>query len=69
MKPKRKTIGIAVLAVSIATAMFFVVSDPSGSKTTNELVTPLQGKAFLLYCGAGVQPVGEALAQAFKVNS
>jgi molybdate transport system substrate-binding protein len=66
MKHQSKIIGIAVIAVVIITAIGFSFFNPLGS---NEPVLPPQDKALLLYCGAGIQPVAEALIQAFKIKS
>jgi molybdate transport system substrate-binding protein len=57
------------LVVVIIAAMGFAFFKPFGSNATKEPVVPPQDKALLLYCGAGIQPVAEALIQAFKMKS
>jgi len=65
MKHPGKIVGIVIVIVVITTGIVFVFSNPFGSSTTTEHPSPPE-KELLLYCGAGIQPVAEALTKAFS---
>jgi molybdate transport system substrate-binding protein len=57
------------IALAGAAAIFFVLGPPLGYLTTREPSAQPQTRELILYCGAGIQPVAEALTQAFTEAS
>ncbi len=69
MKHSSKIIGIVLVGVVILVAIDVALFNPLDSNAPNEPVLPPQDRALLLYCGAGIQPVAEAVIEAFRVKS
>ncbi|MCF7973219.1 MAG: substrate-binding domain-containing protein [Phycisphaerae bacterium] len=69
MKRPGNIVWIAVISVAAAAFMVYVFVKPLGFDTPLEPPAHARTKELILYCGAGIQPVAEALSQAFSKTS